>query len=80
MVRDKGRTEPERTADIAHAVLTMAEQFDDPRPVGLGQCLERLEIERREKGLGGVGAKMIHARYSNECLLNRRLTNGSIVS
>jgi hypothetical protein len=27
-----------------------------------------------------VGAKMIHARYSNECLLNRRLTNGSIVS
>ena len=35
VMRDKGRAEPERAADIAHAVLAMGEQLDDTRPVGL---------------------------------------------
>ena len=46
MVRNEGRTEFERATHVAHAVLAVAEQFDDPGPVGLGQCLERPEIRR----------------------------------
>ena len=51
MVRDEGRAQAEHLADVADAVLTVAQERDDPGPVRLG---DRLQGDQ-EIGLGQRG-------------------------